>query len=211
MVDDVVCLSCGASQSVSPVCAACGDIVPLPADADHYDALGIAPALELNADALQSRYYELSRRLHPDRSTDAAATRRDAGVRNMAAVNLAYRTLRDPILRARYWLSRSSDRVAKRDSRLPRGIAERAAAVHDLIGELRQRSPAFDRAGAEARLRAFLSELLELRQENVKAAVAVFADTERGDPVAVAELEARLTAQTYVVKLIQDIETELSA
>jgi hypothetical protein len=48
-------------------------------------------------------------------------------------------------------------------------------------------------------------------REILAATLATFGAAEHGDASAVAELEARLAAQTYVAKLIQDIDTRLAA
>lgn len=207
MIDDSVCANCEA-RAVFPRCAACGEIVPLPAEADHYDVLGEPRALEMSTDALQRRYYELSRCLHPDRYSQAAAEQRQASQRMMAAVNLAYRTLRDPMSRARYWLSLRDAPLAARDNRVPPELAERSMAVQDLIGRLRRPQDAIDRESIAARLRETRDELQRFDREIVAAAVAVFGDAENG---AVAELETRLRAQTYVAKMIHDIDAGLAA
>lgn len=74
--------------------------------ADHYEALGIPEGFRIDRSALEQRYRDLSRMLHPDRHAARSATERRLSLEKMIQVNDAYRTLRDPVRRAAYLLSR---------------------------------------------------------------------------------------------------------
>lgn len=74
--------------------------------ADHYEALGIPEGFRIDTSALEQRYRELSRMLHPDRHAARSAMERRLSLEKMIQVNDAYRTLRDPVRRAAYLLSR---------------------------------------------------------------------------------------------------------
>ena len=100
----VRCWQCGAEQKPAPLCSSCEAVLPLPADADHYQAFDIPRRLALDPEELSQRYYRLSRLLHPDAHGSGAAPAREASMTNTAALTRAYRTLRDPVARGRYWL-----------------------------------------------------------------------------------------------------------
>ena len=61
----IECLSCGRRQEPSLICAECG--APLAAPLDCFSALGLPRKLTIDLDALERRYHELSRKIHPDR------------------------------------------------------------------------------------------------------------------------------------------------
>jgi len=61
-----------------------------------YEIFEIEPRLQLDAAELQKRFYELSRRYHPDRNP--------ANADKSALLNDAFRTLRNPVSRAEYFL-----------------------------------------------------------------------------------------------------------
>ena len=61
----IECPSCGRRQEPSLICAECGS--PLAAPLDCFAALGLPRKLTLDLDALERRYHELSRKIHPDR------------------------------------------------------------------------------------------------------------------------------------------------
>ena len=72
---------------------------------DYYELLGISRSLNVSLDALQQRYYELSRQLHPDRFMQKPEAERQRALDMSSALNDAYRTLKDPIKRAQYLLA----------------------------------------------------------------------------------------------------------
>ncbi|HLV59908.1 MAG TPA: Fe-S protein assembly co-chaperone HscB [Fredinandcohnia sp.] len=73
--------------------------------ADHFAILGIPRGFRLDETALEQRYRELSRLLHPDRHAARSPAERRLALEKMIEVNDAYRVLRDPVRRAAYLLS----------------------------------------------------------------------------------------------------------
>jgi molecular chaperone HscB len=72
---------------------------------NHFELLGLAPAFALDPSALESRYRELQGRIHPDRFAAAPEAERRLALQWAARANEAYKTLRDPVDRARYLLA----------------------------------------------------------------------------------------------------------
>lgn len=75
---------------------------------DAFDVLGLAPALELDISALEQRYRELQRQLHPDKFVQAGSSERRAALSRAVSVNDAYRLLKDPLKRAELIFARLS-------------------------------------------------------------------------------------------------------
>jgi molecular chaperone HscB len=71
---------------------------------DYYQAFGIGRKLALDPKDLETRFYALSRKLHPDLFARKSKAERDKAEDDTAVLNDAYRTLRDPIARAEYLL-----------------------------------------------------------------------------------------------------------
>src|SRR5712691_11517381 len=69
-----------------------------------YDALELEPKLGLDSADLQERFYRLSRKWHPDRFARAGAQEQQQALDQTAALNDAFRTLREPVSRAEYFL-----------------------------------------------------------------------------------------------------------
>lgn len=77
---------------------------PVSPTASYFDILGVPVAAE--EATLTQRFRELSRKYHPDRWATADAATQNAALDASALINDAYRTLRDPFLRAEYLLRR---------------------------------------------------------------------------------------------------------
>ena len=69
---------------------------------DHFARLGLPAALELEPVALDRAYFTLQRQWHPDRFVAKPAEERAKASTEAAALNDAYRTLKDPLSRAFY-------------------------------------------------------------------------------------------------------------
>jgi molecular chaperone HscB len=67
---------------------------------DAFDVLGLTPALELDSAALEQRYRDLQRALHPDKFVHASSSERRESLSRAVSVNEAYRLLKDDLKRA---------------------------------------------------------------------------------------------------------------
>ena len=70
----------------------------------HFDLFGLDPAYALESEALDRSYREIQSRVHPDRFAHAGDAERRASLQWTTRVNEAYRTLKDPVQRARHLL-----------------------------------------------------------------------------------------------------------
>lgn len=71
---------------------------------DHFSLFGLPGAYVLDAVALERAYREIQSRVHPDRFVNAGDAEKRASMQWTTRVNEAYRTLKDPVLRAKYLL-----------------------------------------------------------------------------------------------------------
>lgn len=109
----MICWKCRESIQ-SPVCVGCGVIQPPPPNPDYF-AIFDLPRTYFIPD-VGAKYRSLSRLLHPDRFVKKRAVERRMSLLWTAAINEAKRCLEDPILRARYLATGSSQ--VKEDRRL---------------------------------------------------------------------------------------------
>ena len=71
---------------------------------NHFELFGLAPAFALDPEALERSYREIQARVHPDRFAHAGDAERRASLQWTTRVNEAYRTLKDPVQRAKHIL-----------------------------------------------------------------------------------------------------------
>src|SRR5713101_4290491 len=71
---------------------------------DHFELFGLPARFAVDAAALETRYHELQREVHPDRFAAAAEPERRVSMQLATRVNEAYQTLKSPLERAVYIL-----------------------------------------------------------------------------------------------------------
>ncbi len=69
---------------------------------DHFERLGQPRQHALDRDALETEYLARAAKAHPDKVDQDDASAKRAAMETSAAINEAYRTLRDPAKRAEY-------------------------------------------------------------------------------------------------------------
>jgi molecular chaperone HscB len=84
-------------------CSACGKVQP-PAPVDYFTFFGLPRKLNLDTKALESEFYALSRKLHPDLYSQEESKEQAWSLEQSSKLNDAYRTLKDPIKRTEYLL-----------------------------------------------------------------------------------------------------------
>lgn len=72
--------------------------------ANHFETFGVQPSFRVDEKALEERYRELSRLLHPDRHAAGGAAQRRLALEKTIALNDAWRVLKDPSRRAAWLL-----------------------------------------------------------------------------------------------------------
>ena len=112
----MICWSCEREAGSGPLCGACGALLPPDEGADHFQVLGLASAYAVDLAAIEAAYKRLSRQVHPDRFATADPRARRASTSRTVQLNDAWRTLRDPVRRAEYMLSRAGVDVGGQDS-----------------------------------------------------------------------------------------------
>jgi molecular chaperone HscB len=70
----------------------------------HFEVFGLDPAYALNRTALEQAYQDLQTLIHPDRYAHGSDAERRASMQMTTRVNEAYRTLKDPVQRAKHLL-----------------------------------------------------------------------------------------------------------
>ena len=168
-----------------------------------YEALGLSPALALDADDLKKRFYERSRQWHPDKFTRAGEAEREKALEMTAVLNDAFRTLRDPVARAEYFLKESGMELSKE---APPELLEEVFELNMALEELRDGDEAVrpQLAAADERFRGMLAEvdrgLAELFARHDAAPSASALDAIRG----------ALNRRRYVSNLVREVEKELN-
>ena len=141
---------------------------------DYFEVFGLPRKLQVDLDALQRSFYELSRRHHPDFHQGAGAEAQDRALEASALVNRAYRALRDPVARVEYLIALEEGREVREET------TAKAKVPMDLLAEMLEVQEALEEAKsaeltdeAAGRLRAERQRLRERHQAEEDALIAV--------------------------------------
>jgi molecular chaperone HscB len=210
--DPVNCWQCGSAVVPHLLCRSCDAIQPIPDGADYFAVLGLPQQLTLDQETLRQRYYELHRRWHPDLYQTGPQEARSVSLRNTAAVNRAYGTLRDPVERGEYWLTLHGERLGSNNNRVPPELAALVFAVQEKIEELRATGTGTGADDLRRELRSARDELQERERALLETLQRNFArwDARAAEPPALTrELKGILSELAYVRTLIRDVERAL--
>jgi molecular chaperone HscB len=202
------CWHCSGRTGVALVCLQCEAPQPLPTGTDLFRVLGLPRRLVVDRPVLDERYHASSRAVHPDRHQAATERDRELSLAASAAVNRAYRSLRDPIARGRYWLELHGSPLGERNNRVPPALAALVFETQEQLEALREGGGASVRQAVE-RIR---DELDERVRGLITALEARYAEWDRADPTAPAvldELKRRLSEIAYLSTLEEDVEEAL--
>ena len=205
----IECPSCGRRQEPSLICTECG--APLAAPLDCFAALALPRKLTIELDALERRYHELSRKIHPDRFASKGPKVRDASLRATATLTRSYRTLRDPVARGLYWLELNGEKLAENNKRVPPEIAEMVFDVQEQLAEMQLDSDpeaAHERATEVAARRVELQFKMDEMLADLDNNFAKW--DQSGDAKALTtELKTILSNIAYLRTLIRDVDRAL--
>ena len=73
---------------------------------NHFILFGLDPCFDIDLKALNARYRELAQASHPDRFINDSSEKQREAVQRSALLNEAYKTLKNPVTRAEYLLSK---------------------------------------------------------------------------------------------------------
>jgi molecular chaperone HscB len=169
----------------------------------YYEALGLEPRLALDFDGIQKKFYEQSRQWHPDRFTRSTPAEQQRALDMTALINDAYRTLRDPVARAEYFLKQNGLELSK-DA--PPELLEEVFELNMALEELR---------GGDDSARPQLIEA-QARFESMRSGIdeslaGFFADYDASrDPKVLDEIRATLNRRRYISNLLRDVNKELA-
>lgn len=168
-----------------------------------YDALGLEPKLALDSQQLKKHFYERSRQWHPDRFSRASAAEQQKSLEMTSVINDAFRTLRDPVARAEYFLEQKAIVPSKN---VPPELLEEVFEMNIALEEVR--------AGDES-ARPQLEEARErfqhMRDEIDHGLSVLFIRyDEAQDASHLLAIRSVLDRRQYVVNLIRDVGKELN-
>ena len=181
---------------------------------DHFEVFGLPRRLVIDEADLQRRFYELSRRHHPDFHQGDSPDEQADSLTTSARVNAAYRALRDPIRRVEYLVRLEGGGEAKDETtraKVPAGLLAEMFEIQEALQEAR--AGELDEAGRAA-LREQLARLQSRQQEEEARLRGPLSEawdgsTAEARPRILAACAEALATRAYLRTVIEDLAQAL--
>ncbi len=193
-----------------------GEICPIPAETDHFAFFALPRKMALDESDLESRYYELSRKLHPDFFMDAPVSKRIFSLEASARLNEAYKTLKDPIRRAVYLVEIESGKLEENDSMPPADMLEEILDAQETVDDFKCCEEKEEAEGLLRNLEA-AKECFEVQRLGQRAALKDLSekwdraiDAGESPPAEVLQkLRSILGLRNYIDNILRSVESAL--
>jgi molecular chaperone HscB len=183
----------------------------MPLSKNFFEFFGLEPKLCVDADALQKRFYELSRQWHPDRFSRKSANEQAEALEATSILNDGYRTLRDPVKRAEYLLKEDGFPIGEQRSKdVPPELLEEVFELNMMLEELRSGDE-----DARGQLEAARGNFSKLQSDVDKQLDALFAKHDsaaaKSDSAkqVLQEIRGLLNRRRYIDNLLRDVDRAL--
>lgn len=166
----------------------------------HFDLFDLKPAFAIDRAALEQSYRDLQSLVHPDRHAAAGDAQRGASLRMATDVNEAYRTLRDPVQRAKHLLELNGVDVAfETNTQMPTDF---------LMQQLEMREELEGAVGRkDFSLLDGLKAKLKIQSQNLQAAIGESIDARKDFPGAAEQVRKLM----FLHRIEEEIDTAYEA
>ncbi len=195
------CTQCDKPLSDVLVCDYCHSLNPAAMGADHFTLLGLPQQFDLDEKLLHERFLALNRHAHPDFHGQETPEVQQLSLRVSAAINDAYRTLKDPARRAAYLLELMGGASSAAEKSVPDGFLNTMMMMQEELADAKS-------GGEEGEIQR-LRDVLTTQHDGLMHRIAgLFA--ELGEAAAceavrsdvLGEIRRQLNAVSYVKKLL---------
>ena len=201
----ITCWQCKKEFEGALFCPACNSLQSPPTD--YFTFFGLPRHLSIDIEKLQAKFYDLSRKLHPDKYSRKSEIERANSTAATAVLNDGWRTLKNPISRAEYLLSQEGMEIGEQRSKdVPPELLEEVFELNMALEELRDGDQSAKVGLAEARAKF---QTMQSASDAELEKLFTKYDGEPGPPT-LAPIRAVLNRRRYISNLIRDVDKELS-
>jgi molecular chaperone HscB len=222
-VPTLECRNCGAGAPVDEhFCRGCSRILALGRHGDYFSFFGLGRKLTIDAQDLERRFRDLSRKFHPDFYYNATPSERLASLERSSYLNDAYRTLRNPVARVEHLLAIEGLQLAdskEGGTHVPPSLLEEVFALNEELDEIRElREAGADGTVLRVRLDGARTPIESRRDEHERQLQHLCALWDSQGGASPSERRATLDAlrecvleRNYINNLLATIEREVAS
>jgi len=170
---------------------------------NYFDFFGIPHKLNLDSKELESRFYALSKRWHPDRFVRGTLEQRRISEDATAILNDGYRTLKEPVSRAEYLLKENGFDIGEQKSNnVPPELLEEVFELNMALEEIESSKPQLEEA--KVKFTAMSDDL----DRELASQFAAYDQSE--DKATLEAIRSILNKRKYIRNLMNQVEKALA-
>lgn len=170
---------------------------PLNLQDNDFQLFGLPQRFSLDRAALDERWKNLQRQVHPDRFTTQGAAAQRVAMQWSVRINEAYNRLKDPLKRAAYWCELQGEPVnAESNTSMPASFLMQQMEWREALDDA-QNEDALDR----------LLELTRLARQQVLDTLTLLIDQEQQAKTAVQQVRALMFIERFAEEVQKRLET----
>jgi len=218
------CWNCHLESFDTDFCSNCGKIQPVLDDTDYFEFLGIKELLNINQDDLEKKFYDLSKKFHPDFFQNGTREEMMISLEKSSFLNKAYHTLKDPIERAKYMLELMwGKRINEEKKNVPPEILMEVMELHEIIDRYQGEQDEEKRKEFERNVTEIQDELKKKSKAFKDKLVEIFKQWDtivdrlnghkllcREHQTLLEEMNKILVVRSYLDTLLHSIDTKLA-
>jgi molecular chaperone HscB len=174
----------------------------------HYQVLGYdREILNLDLADLEKRFFRLSKKFHPDRFASKSPQEIQISHDRSSAVNNAYRTLKDPVSRAKYIVEKELGSIEEKSAKVPVEMADMFFEIQDVLDTIRE-SNGSPPENAVREVRKAEEDLIQKVKELEAGLSAKFSDYDQTrDKKTVEEIKEILSERSYIKSFLRQVDS----
>ena len=203
----VFCPHCSRESEPGEFCSSCGRVLPVLSQESYYLVMGDENEfLKLDLADLEKRFFELSKKFHPDRFATKSALELQISHDRSSAVNNAYRILRDPVARAKYMVERELGSIEEKSSKVPVEMSDLFFEVHESLDLIRE-SEGDPPEHAVAEVQKAEEELVQKVKELEEQLQEKFLEYDRGrERQTIEQIKEILSQRSYIKSFLRQVD-----
>lgn len=204
----IQCPHCAEEVRAVEFCPRCGRILPVPESESYFEVLGYdreSPVINL-AD-LEKRFFELSKKFHPDRFASKSALESQISHDRSSAINNAYRALKDPITRAKYFVEKELGSIEEKSASVPPDMADLFFEIQDVLDTIRE-SDGHPAENAVKEVQRAEAELIQKVSDLEKRLESMFSGYDASpDRKKIEEIKQILSERSYIKSFLRQVDS----
>lgn len=212
-----LCWHCQSARGGEYFCEQCIKIQPISSETDYFQCLGLPRKLNIDSKGLEDRFYELSRRFHPDYYEQKSEQERAISLENAAILNTAYRTLQDPIRRVEYLIRLEEGAAKEIPTKAPSDLFEEILELQETLEEYKRLRKTREDHGLRERFISSRTHLEARKKAQEEELVRLFLkwdalkdDQMKGERDEILQaMKDILSHRSYIETVLQDVEEGL--